>query len=401
MKEKIAYIIKTSKCIPPFGDDVSEVLINRKPLRERQQEALSEAGFTARYIHQKDEIAAEDYPCVLLSDDLYFNGLALREFVRLSQTVPNSTQCVIPKGSAFLQIFAPFQDGESEDRIRSSLYYLNTPDEDEFHEIELDIGEQKVPFNIPSHMRGTSEIALPLCLRPLMQINHPIHILWASIACLNIRFREISDSLVRRLSLLLRARSLKPARLLTGMNKIGRGCEIHPTAYLEGAELGNNVKIGANAVIRMSNIGDDCDIGDGSVIKHSVVGSGSVFFDDLTLGFAVCYPETFLIHGPYHLSVFGRSSAMFATILGDFRLDGKPIKLDVNGELLPYPFPFIGSFIGHRTRVAGGCIIPPGRIIPNDLLIFPPSDSVLNRIDEELPHGVPLFIKEGRLQKIS
>jgi len=401
MKERSAYIIKTSRRIPPFGDDVGDVLINQKPLRDRQQEALSEAGFTARYIDQEDEIAAEDYPCVLFTDDLYFNGHALREFVRRSETGPDSTQCVLPKGSAFLRIFAPFQDGEAEDRIRYSLYYLKNPGTDGCHEVPLDIGEHKVPFTIPSHMRGSAEIAMPLCLRPLMQINHPGHILWASIACLNIRFRELRDRFVQRLSLLLRARSLKPARVLAHMNKIGRGCEIHPTAYLEGAEIGDHVRIGANAVIRMSNIGDGCDIGDGTVVKHSIVGEGSVIFDDLTLGFAVCYPETFLIHGPYHLSVFGRSSAMFATILGDFRLDGKPIRLEVDGELVPYPFIFVGSFIGHRTRVAGGCIIPPGRMIPNDLLIFPPAGSILTRIDEDLPRGVPLFIEEGGLQQMS
>jgi NDP-sugar pyrophosphorylase family protein len=151
----------------------------------------------------------------------------------------------------------------------------------------------------------------------------------------------------------------------------------------------------------MSNIGDGCNIGDGSVVQHSVVGAGSVLFDDLTLGFAVCYPETFLIHGPYHLSVFGRASAMFATILDDYRLDGKPIRLEMGGKLVAHPFPFMGSFIGHRTRVAGGSIISPGRSIPNDVLVFPSPGSVLSRVGEDLPRGVPLFIQNGGLEQFA
>lgn len=401
MKEKIAYIIETSKRILPFGDPVAELLINQKPLRERQQEALSELGFSIRYICREDEIAEESYPCIVLTDDLYLNGSVLREFVQLSQTVSDSTQCAVSADSAFSRIFLPFHSRESQGKIAFPLYYLRRPNTGELHYIVIDIGEHKVPFNIPSHMRGSAEIVMPLCLRPIIRIDHPADILWASVACLNVRFAEVQASFTRQLGLLLRARSLKPARVLKRMNRIGRGCDIHPTAWLEGAEIGENVHIGANVVIRMSNIGDGCDIGDGSVVKHSVVGSGSVLFDDLTLGFSVCYPETFLIHGPYHLSVFGRSSAMFATILGDFRVDGKPIRLDVNGELVPYPFPFIGSFIGHRTRVAGGCIIAPGRIIPNDLLIFPPPNAVLTSIDPDVPQGVPVYIQEGRLQDTS
>jgi hypothetical protein len=57
----------------------------------------------------------------------------------------------------------------------------------------------------------------------------------------------------------------------------------------------------------------------------------------------------------------------------------------------------MGSFIGHRTRVAGGCILAPGRLIPNDLLILPPPASVLSRIPADAPAGVPLSIHEGTL----
>ncbi|HEX8706722.1 MAG TPA: hypothetical protein VF723_00550 [Pyrinomonadaceae bacterium] len=398
MTRHTAYIIQTFKRIAPFDDEMGEVLINQRPLGERQQEALSELGFTVRRVAAREEIPAGDYPCLVLTDDLYFNAAVVREFLKRSQTVSGSTQCATSKGTVFYRIFTAFQDEQSEGLARFPLYYLKSANEAECRATVIDIGEHTLPLNIPAHMRGPAEIAIPVCLRPLMQLNHAVDILFANIACVNVRFAELLDSFARRMLVAVRAASVQPARLLAKMNKIGPGCDIHPTAWLEGAQIGANVQIGANAVIRMSTIGDGCHIGDGSVVKHSVVGSGSVLFDDLTLGFAVCYPQTFLIHGPYHLSVFGRSSAMFATILDDFRLDGKPIRLLMDGRLVPFPFPFIGSFIGHRTRVAGGSIISPGRSIPNDLLIFPSPDGVLSRIRSNVPRGVPLFIHQGGLR---
>ncbi|MBZ5615786.1 MAG: hypothetical protein LAO23_17405 [Acidobacteriia bacterium] len=399
MMHNLAFILETSRHVEPFGDHVSDTLINHKPLRERQEDALTELGFAVRRISRTEQIAAANWPCVLCRDDVFFNSACLREFLRLSRKAPGSTQCAISKETAFARIFLPFQEDETSDVVRFPLYCLRGPNPAEAVATAIDVREHKLPFYIPPHMRGADQTVLPACVRPLIQIRHAVDVLFANVACVHARFAEVLDSAARRLLLGLRALSLQPARVLTHMNRIGPGCDIHPTAWLEGAEIGAKVQIGANAVIRMSSIGDGCQIGDGSVVKHSVVGSGSVLFDDLTLGFAVCYPETFLIHGPYHLSVFGRSSAMFATILDDFRLDGKPIRLEIDGRLVQFPFPFIGSFIGHRSRVAGGSIISPGRIIPNDLLIFPPAEGTLSRIASNVPRGVPLFIQDGNLRE--
>lgn len=399
MGSRTAYVLPTGKRISPWGDPVGEVLVKQKPLRRQQEAALAEAGFTARYIAKRGEIDPADLPCLLLTDDLFFTSDALREFVRLSEAGSGSTQCAISEEAAFAKSLLPFHE-RVEGRIPYTLYWLRDADATRFETLVMDMDEIKVPVRIPSHMRRGAEVAISLSARPLVQISHPCDVLGANIAAVHVRFARAFKSLPRKLLLALRALSVQPARLLAGMNRIGPGCDIHPTAYLEGAEIGANVKIGAHAVVRMSDIGDGCELGDCAVVKHCVVGSNSVLFNDLTLGFAVTYPETFLIHGPYHLSVFGRESAMFATILDDYRLDGRPIRLEVDGDLLPHPFPFVGSFVGHRTRVAGGSIISPGRILPNDLLIFPSNSHVLSRIDPGLPLHEPLFIEDGRLKPL-
>jgi carbonic anhydrase/acetyltransferase-like protein (isoleucine patch superfamily) len=401
MSRKIAHIVRTGRRIAPFDDPVGEALIKQKPLAEHQREVLSELGYEVRHISAGEAISGDSHSSLLLHDDLYFNAATIREFVRVARDSPASSQCAIAKDTAFARIFTPLQDKESPHWTRFPLFHLRGNDLSRCDVKVIDIHEHQVPIHVPPHMRGPTDPIVPLTTTPLVQITHAYDIIFANVACLNVRFAELLGSPTRKLLSVIRARSAHPARVLSTLNKIGRNCDIHPTAYLEGAEIGSGVHIGANAVVRMSSIGDGCNIGDGSVVKHSVVGEGSVLFDDLTLGFAVCYPETFLIHGPYHLSLFGRSSAMFATILDDFRLDGQPIRVEIDGQLVAYPFAFIGSIIGHRTRVAGGSIISPGRILPNDILIFPSPGAVLTRIPRDVPRGVPLFVHDGTLKEAS
>ncbi len=400
MPVRKVFLKRKEKILAPFGDHVRESFINQKTLAQWQAIAAAELGHHATYVQGRDEIKREEYPCLIIDEDLFFNANTLREFIRVSEQQPASTRLTVKGGTTYFRQVAPFQEGEDGDRVSFGVYYLKRPDDEVDRDVLIDMGEYNVPIPIPANMRGAHEPVLPQVLRPIMQIRHPIHLVWVNVVAVNVRFAEVQRSLAARLALALKSRSLDPSRLLARMNKIGKGCSIHPTACLEGAEIGDNVRIGAHSVVRMSSIGDGCDIGDGAVIRHSVLGPKTVTFDDLNFNFAVTYPEAFLIHGPYNLSVFGRASSMFATILTDYRLDGKPIRVEIDGKLLPCPFPFVGSFIGHRTRVAGGSIIAPGRLIPNDLLIFPSAASTLTRIDPDLPKNVPLAIERGGLEPV-
>jgi acetyltransferase-like isoleucine patch superfamily enzyme len=398
MNANRAFIVGTGRRIAPFDDPVGDAMIDNEPLRSVQRRALESAGFQVQHVARREDIPAEHYPCVLAGDDLYFSEQALLEFVSECRRRAISGQCAISKDTAFARIATPYQDEESNAAERFPLFYLEAPGR-ALIVVPIDIREQPLPFYIPEHMRRGCTIALPASVRPLIQIHIAADILFANVICTHRRFAEAIGNPLKRAMLAMRARSSQPARILACMNRVGPGCDIHPTARLEGAIIGSRVRIGANAVVRMSTIGDGCEIGDGSVVKHSVLGPGCVLFDDLTVGFAVCYENTFLIHGPYHLSLFGRSTAVFATILEDFRVDGLPIRLERYGRLVSYPFPFMGCFIGHRTRVAGGCILAPGRTIPNDLVILPSPDNVLARIPSGAPSATPLFIRYGTLEQ--
>jgi acetyltransferase-like isoleucine patch superfamily enzyme len=402
MPSERAFIVRQDRPIAPFGEPARNALVNHLPLSAHQRNALLAAGFVPVPVPTYDAIPVNAYPCLALTDDLYFSAHTIRAFVTAARRRSGTgAQAHLDGRTAYARILGAVQERADDGMLRYPLHYLHGPSERAgAAPVAIDVAERPLPFLLPPHMRGEGPICVPGTTRPLVRIVHAAHILSANISALLLPLVDATATPWRRLLLALRAGSTQPVRALSTLNRIGRNCDIHPTACLEGAIVGDNVRIGANAVVRLSHIGDGCEIGDNAAVRLSVVGPGSVLFDDLSLGFSVCYPNVFLIHGPYHLSVFGRDSAMFATILTDFRLDGKPIQIETDGKLEPIGFPFLGSFIGHRTRVGGGSIIAPGRVIPNDLLIFPAPASVLTRLDPDLPTGTPLAIQDGRLSPI-
>ena len=55
--------------------------------------------------------------------------------------------------------------------------------------------------------------------------------------------------------------------------------------------------------------------------------------------------------------------------LTDFRFDNKNILVDKNGIKVDSGNIFLGSCLGHEVYLGSGCIIAPGRMIPNGLRI--------------------------------
>jgi hypothetical protein len=88
------------------------------------------------------------------------------------------------------------------------------------------------------------------------------------------------------------------------------------------------------------------------------------------------YEEVYLIHGPYQFSIYGNNVAVFATINCDFRLDQKTIKIMTRHGLIDTGQQFLGIAFGHRSKVGGGNVVAPGRIVPNDYWLSSP-DSIV------------------------
>jgi NDP-sugar pyrophosphorylase family protein len=171
--------------------------------------------------------------------------------------------------------------------------------------------------------------------------------------------------------------SMLYVRALRSLNRRGRNCHVHPTAVLENAVLEDDVIVGAHTTIRHSYVGAGSTIDDHAFVVHSVLGRRNVVASGNHVNLCMTYDDVFLIHGPYQFSIFGRSSAVFAVINCDIRLDQKTIAIPTDVGMIDSKQPLLGIAYGHHAKVGGGNIIAAGRIVPNHKVIAPPPTIIL------------------------
>jgi hypothetical protein len=154
------------------------------------------------------------------------------------------------------------------------------------------------------------------------------------------------------------------ARIASGFRHVHRTARIHPTAVIEGSVIGPDVQIGAHAVVRYSYVGREARLHDGAKVEFSVVGARTWLMHDLVLYRSYTEEDVFLIHGPYQFSAFQSKSAAFATILMDYRPDGKPIRVMLADVPREYRGRFLGSVLQEGAKTLGGSLVAPGLVIP-------------------------------------
>jgi len=174
-------------------------------------------------------------------------------------------------------------------------------------------------------------------------------------------------------------------KILSQLNKIGEKCDIHPTAYIEGSTIGDNVTVGAGAIIKESVIGKDAFIGNGVIIEESVVGEKSTILSGHIL-YSVLYPGTFTVTQFISASLIGRDTFLGAGVnLADFRMDGKSVMVMRDGIKVDTGNTFVGVCMGHEVYLGAGCIVAPGRIIPNGMRITPEKDRIIEKPNQDMP----------------
>ena len=176
-------------------------------------------------------------------------------------------------------------------------------------------------------------------------------------------------------------------KLLKKMNRIGKNCDIHPTALIEGSVIGDNVRIAANSIIQFSHIGDNVQMNNDACVFASCIGSGTQLVTREWISMSVVYPNVFLAPRHIQFALIGRDAQVFPSLYYDYRIDHKPLKTPVRGKLVDSNIPFLGPVIGHRAKVAGGLILGPGRVVPNGAILYPNESTVINRIPDDLQEG--------------
>jgi NDP-sugar pyrophosphorylase family protein len=188
----------------------------------------------------------------------------------------------------------------------------------------------------------------------------------------------------RLLGLALRARSTNKWNVLKKLNRIGRGCDIHPTAYIEGSTVGDNVTIGAGSVVRLSHIGSGTSIGSNATVECSVLGEGCAL-DSMSGAFAsVLYPGTASSAKLIYISVCGRDTFLADGVyLADFRFDRRNVSVVKGGATIDTGNVGLGVCLGHGVYLGAGCVVAPGRAVPNGLRLVPDESRTIARFSED------------------
>jgi NDP-sugar pyrophosphorylase family protein len=381
-----AYIVDTDKRIEPFGDQSRDCLIANRRLGDLQHDVLRRLDMQVKRVPDAEQIEDHDEH-IVLKDSLYFTEALVKRFVVESQRLERPTVCALGQGLVTRHTMVQTQDVNIHaDRVEYGLWYVAGRDQRGPTAplvIAPDQFSQVVP--LPEHMHGGTEFRIPVSDLLLVQVDHWANLWSANIGALLAEAASLMKAPRRKLALLaLKARSINKWKILQQANSIGKNCDIHPTAYIEGSSIGDHVTVGAGAVIRLSHIGDRTTIGSNATVECSVVGERCAL-DSMSGAFAsVLYPGTASSAKLIYISVCGRDSFLAdGVFLADFRFDRKNVTVMKDGVVIDTGNIALGVCLGHGVYLGAGCVVAPGRAIGNGLRILPEGTRVISQSDSD------------------
>lgn len=373
----------TGRRIAPFDDPVAEIPIANRPLSVWQEEMLD--GFER----------VEQPPCLSIPDTLFTTPELLRRFV--DQANGRNAVAVLAAGH-FAENTTAVQPGVTKTGSGwrfEQVRFLSGGDEEPV-EIVLDVDETTHEIAMPEVFGGSTTIALPR--HPLITLHHWVHILWANQAAGALEARRTPwwKTALKVIWAIVRSLSLNKWRVLGKLNTVGRNCDIHPTAVVEGCTLGDNVSIGPYARVLFSRLDDDVKIMTGAEVEACTLGKGAAVAQRSGIRLCVLYPGAFASQQQMQACVLGRG---VLTTPGSYSLDlnlDREIRVVLDGELHSTRSRFLGSAFGHGSRIAAGVWIASGREIPNGTFAIGDPQRIAQRVEGE-PGDAPFVVRDGKL----
>lgn len=356
------WVEPSQRRVSPFLDPASELRIGDRTLAAWQAQAFRDAGL--------EVIDRFELPCLVVPDNLWTTGAALTAFIRAAEgrdaVLGLKTGVFHARVHRLQPCWREAFGGWIVPGVRLVLRN-ETP-----QIVWMDAEEQVISLPVPEAMRDRPEgdqIGLPK--HPMMTIEHWAHLLWASQAAGALEARNATrwQGVWALLRAVMAARSINRWRVLGKLNRIGRGCDIHPTAVVEASTLGDGVVVGAFARVFGSQLGDGAVVMPGAQVEVSTLGAGATVAQQSVLRACVVYPDAFMSQSTLQACVVGQSTFMTqASYSLDFSFEGN-VRVKLDGRLADSGTRFLGSAFGHRARVGAGIWLAPGREVPNDTTV--------------------------------
>jgi acetyltransferase-like isoleucine patch superfamily enzyme len=362
-----AYITATAKALEPFGEHPRDCLVGNQPLHRVQDQALRGLGFKPLRV---DDVASvrDPEPHLVLEDRLYFTVELIADFVVQSRARKASTRCAIQQGpitehTAAATQGVPLVNGAYVHELR---YEPEAAARGVPTLVVIDPEQNYQPLPIARHMTPAREPRLPISDRMMIRIDHWVNLWAANLAGLIAERARLKRGSWRWMRLALKARSINRWNLLRANNVIGADCDIHPTAYVEGSRIGSGTQAGAGSVVRGALIGKRCRILNRATVELSVLGDDAHVMNGCTSQFAVLYSGHMTMSNLVSLSICGRDTFVGdGATLVDFRLDGQNVRVLKDGTTVDTGIAFLGGCLGHGAYLGAGCVLAPGREVPN------------------------------------
>ncbi len=376
------YIITKGQHLEIFGDPIADVLVLNKRLVDWQVDTARRAGLNAQFVRS---IENQSPPYFIMNEDVFFTQRFLNEFVRRATAIGSNCRAGLSKNELQNRLvrshsLAHHVPGGYCYDLR---YVTDISLEDEFVLIAMDdLKYSTMP--LPYAISKTRETIYCSSTLAILQITAPLHLYQAN---MHANFEACAERVVR-------ANLSDAGQSDERGNRVGSHCNIHPTAYLEGCDIGDGVQIGAYAVLRYSTLGPGVRIADAVNMFRSIVGENSQICEQHRVIMSVIYPECFLISGAFQFSIMGYASGIFAAWITDARMDQQTLKTVVGGKVVDSGLPYLGCIMGHNAKVTAGVVTAPGRVIPNGAEIHLAPHLTYKGLPANHPPNTPYFVGE-------
>ncbi len=404
-----AYRIDTQTRIAPFGDPVGESLLGGETMTAAVAGALQSAAVTLDKAVVSDDLPLKgDF--LILPDTLFLTRSCLHEFLQASRGQKKSTRLALAH-SPLTAYNRPLQAVDEDDEaVLFDLFYLSGLEiprgmswpqlrgflAERCQKIVLKPGEQVevMPQSRPGPPRQTLD--LPRSLLIAADVRHWAHLVWLNHQLPWVRLQEYwQDQPSWKQA--WRSRGKNPYRIAARRSVIGQGCNIHPSAHIEGSILGDRVKMGPFTSVRDSIIGDDVEISDFTKFQRCVVGHHCHSLNDSYFIGSTFYPESTLASFMLRNSMLGqRVFITSGVMLWDEPIEEK-VSVVIDGQEVPTGRWLLGSCAGHECMLGTRAIFLPGRTIPNrTMIVMRPEEGVI-KVPLSARPGEPHVYHDGKL----
>jgi len=396
-----AFVLRSGRRVSPFDDAPGDVRVLNRSLAERQQEACELNGVGAP--RSVDDVAAVDaFPCVVFADYTWFTRTLLQDFLKQAGDRParlGIAASVYVEATESLQDLRRFLGGAA----AYDLWYLTGPvgsreELDALDPVAIDpkesVEEPRLP---PQFVNERTPTRVAVTSRGAMHVTHWALVLRVNLAAFVSTLKDLWERRPLYIALRFIADKLFGRFRRVRLSRMGKGCDIHPTAVIEGSWLGDNVKVGAGAIIQGSVIGNDCIIEEAAVIELTTLGHRCWIGRNTVMFMSVMYDGVFSGHRLTQACLFGHDVCTTGGgYLIDLNFDG-PVKVLKDGKVVDSGTNFLGVCIGHRVTMGTGMWIHAGREVPNDTFLIRDPKDVIVKIPADLEPGQPVMLENGTL----